>query len=171
MRLLGDNSRPAAPFRPKRGTGWKTLTLLLLPFAVGAAQPASMVIKGPAFDDAFRSYYDALSAHTPEDLMVELSETIEDVLISGSHMSVSSLDYKVRQIESVLLARLRGELCTPSSPSPSELGPLKLAAVKSATAAGEQASVPFNPEELGMITGVAVRLVQGIPRTQLCSGG
>lgn len=158
------------PFSSKGSFSRQLFVLLLLPLAASAAQPASTVIESAEFDGAFRSYMEALSAYAPEDLKLELSETIGDALTSGSHMSQTSIDYKVRQIERALLTRLREELCTPPSPPSNELATLKLAAVKSAVAAGEQASVSFTGEEFGMITGVVVRFVQGMSRSQLCNG-
>lgn len=151
-----------------RSPGWKVIVLLLLPLVASAAQPASTLIESAEFHDAFRSYMDALSTYSAEDLKLELSETIEDALTSGSHMSAISLDYKVRQIENALIRHLREELCALSSPSSNELAMLKLVAIKSASVAGEQASVSFSHGELGMITGVAVRLVQELSHSQLC---
>ena len=147
---------------------WMVLALLLFQ-AASAAQPVSTLIGSVEFDDAFRSYMQALTSYSAEDLKLELSETIEDALTSGSHMSVTSIDYKVRQIESALLAHLREGLCTPSSPSSKELQSFKRVAAKSAVAAAEQASVSFANAEFGMIAGVAVRLVQEMPHSQLCN--
>lgn len=152
-----------------RSPGWKAIVLLLLTQLTSAAQPVSTLIVNVEFDDAYRSYMEALSAYSVEDLKLELSETISDALTSGSHMSVTSIDYKVRQIENTLIAQLRVELCASSSPSSNELEPLKLVAAKSAVAAAEQASVSFSNGELGMIASVAVRLVQEMSRSQLCN--
>jgi len=169
MRLPGKKSMRMASFSSKRNPVCKAFVLFFLCQAANAAQPASTLIESAEFDDAFRSYMQALSAFSAEDLKLELSETIEDALTSGSHMSVTSIDYKVRQIEHALIAHLREELCAPSSPSSNELELLKLMAAKSAAAAAEQASVTFANAEFGMIAGVAVRLVQEMPHSQLCN--
>ncbi len=143
--------------------------LLSYLIAVSSAAAASAV-SSPKLEAAFRAHYEALAGFSPEDLKLELAETIEDALTSGGHLTRASLDYKVRQIETALLDRLRAGLCSPSAPSASDLDPLRVVAVESAAAAGEDAAVRFAPEELGMIAGVAARLAQGMPRTQLCGG-
>jgi hypothetical protein len=144
---------------------------LLLSSLIAASGPvAASVVSSPELEAAFRAHYEALSGYTPEDLKLELAETIEDALTSGGHLTRASLDYKVRQIESALLDRLRAGLCLPSAPSVSDLEPLREVALESAAAAGEDAAVSFTPEDLGMIAGVAVRLAQGMPRAQLCGG-
>ncbi len=144
---------------------------LFLSSLIAASGPvAGSAVSSPELEAAFRAHYEALSGYTPEDLKLELAETIEDALTSGGHLTRASLDYKVRQIESALLDRLRAGLCSPSAPSASDLDPLRAVAVESAAAAGEDAAVSFAPEDLGMIAGVAVRLAQGMPRAQLCGG-
>lgn len=169
MKLLGQRSLPM-PHSVMCRLARAGLALLLIPVCTGAVEPATEIVKAQAFDEAFTDYYDALSDHDPEDLRLELSETIEDVLSSGSHLTRASLDYKTRQIETGLFAHLRGPLCGASSRAPEDMYTVKLSTVRSVARAGAEAGVTLSQEELGMVSGVVVRLVQRTPRPQLCSG-
>jgi hypothetical protein len=154
-----------------RAAGRAAALGLLLSSLIAASGPvAGPVVASPELEAAFSAHYEALSGYAPEDLKLELAETIEDALTSGGHLTRASLDYKVRQIESALLDRLRAGLCSPSAPPASDLDALRAVAVESTAAAGEDAAVSFAPQDLGMIAGVAVRLAQGMPRAQLCGG-
>lgn len=142
--------------------------LFITPATISATPSDTKLMNNTAFEDAFEAYYGALVDYTQDDLMIELSETIEDVLISGSHMSQTSLSYKVRQINNSLLDQLHVELCTASTPPSTKIDSLKRLAAKSVSNTSKQLAIIFAPEELGMITGVAVRLAQVTPRTELC---
>jgi hypothetical protein len=146
------------------------LALLLLPVYVSAADSATAIIKAHTFDEAFTDYYDALVDYGSDDLRLELSETIEDVLSSGSHLTRTSLDYKIQQIETGVFAHLRRRLCMASSPESEDLRTIKLVVVRSVMSAGEEAHVNFGQEDLGMISGVLVRWIQRTPPSLFCGG-
>lgn len=141
--------------------------LILLPVSVLASDPAT-IINSQSFNEAFRDYYEALDSYTAKDLEFELSETIDDILSSGSHLTRASLDYRVRQIERALFSQLRKQLCPPSSPNKRDLSELKLSSVQSINKTGSSTGVTFTHEEIGMISGVTVRLLQHKPMEEFC---
>lgn len=143
------------------------VALLLLPASVLASDPAS-IINSQRFNEAFRDYYEALDSYTVKDLEFELSETIDDILSSGSHLTRTSLDYRVRQIERALFSQLRKQLCPPSSPNKRGLSELKRSSVHSINKTGSSTGVNFTHEEVGMISGITVRLLQRKPMEEFC---
>ncbi|MEA3274440.1 MAG: hypothetical protein U9Q81_03935 [Pseudomonadota bacterium] len=170
---MTDRTKPSAPSASlsyRQRLPWAAAALICLALAARAGDPPSSIVESIEFDEAFRSYYDALADHTPEDLRLELSETIEDALSSGSHLTRASLDYKTRQIEAGLFAHLRQQQCAASTPPAKEQSKLKHVAVRTLTDAGEDAEIRFDREELGMISGILVRLLEIMPRNQLCDG-
>lgn len=150
--------------------GAVTVTLALITAPASGVDSALEVLENQSFNVAFRDYYEALDAHTVHDLNFELSETIEDVLTSGSHLGQVSLDYKVRQVETALFERLRQQFCPPSSPETGDLPELKMIAVRSVGGAGGVVGVEFTHEDIGMISGVVVRLLQKASLEELCRG-
>lgn len=145
-----------------------SILLFLIPLPVKAQDLAETIIEAPAFKQYFNEYYNALADYNVEDLRLELFETIEDILSSGSHLSTVSLDYKVRHIETDLLSHLQKALCNKQAKD-SDLVILKSITVTVVENAGSDAKVQFNHEELGMLAGVTVRLVQQMSKAQLCN--
>jgi len=125
------------------------------------------VSKNPAFNEAFTAYYDAMADYAIEDLRFELFETIEDALSGGSHLSRVPLDHKVRQIETGLFEHLRQSLCHQSL-SQHNLDTLKSNAGNSIVHAGNAAQVHFTVDDMGMLTGILVRLIQQKPLNTFC---
>jgi hypothetical protein len=144
------------------------IIFLLFPLPVKALDLSATVIEAPDFNNYFNEYYNALADYNVEDLRLELFETIEDILSTGSHLSAVSLDYKTRHIETELLNHLQKTLCT-KQPEDSNLTILKLISARGVDNAGNDAEVQFSHQELGMLAGVAVRLVQRMPKSQLCN--
>ena len=142
--------------------------LLLFPLSTNAMKWDADIIENQAFDEAFTEYYNALAGYKAEDLRLELFETIEDTLSSGSHLSRVSLDHKTRQIENGLLEHLRAMLCNQTDSAYGDLKKLKLVAGNSVVKAGNDSQVTFSHDELGILAGVATRLVQQTPQTQFC---
>ncbi len=149
--------------------GIVSCTLVLFLTLVQAVGSTPEIVKSIEFGEAFRDYFEALGTHTVDDLEFELSETIEDVLTTGSHLTRASLDYKVRMIEKGILSQLRQQLCPPSSDAPL-LAELKLTTVHCTYEAGRGAKVSFTNEEFGMLTGVVVRLLQSRSMEEFCRG-
>lgn len=125
------------------------------------------VVKNPVFNEAFTAYYDAMTDYATEDLRFELFETIEDALSDGFHLTRVPLDHKVRQIETGLFEYLRQSLCH-QSVSRQDLDILKSNAGNSIVHAGNAAQVQFTVDEIGMLTGILVRLIQQTPHNTFC---
>ncbi|MGR8931991.1 MAG: hypothetical protein ACU836_15270 [Gammaproteobacteria bacterium] len=126
------------------------------------------IVDQPLFREAFDEYYNAMSDFAVDDLRLELYETIEDAMSSGGHLGQVTLDYKTRHIETGIMQRLRQSLCGKGSLE-SNLTVLKRTAAESVRTAGSDSQVDFSPEEMGMIAGVTVRLIQKISLSELCS--
>lgn len=120
-----------------------TILALCLAAPLGAAQADTLTetLADPCFDGAYRSYFDALAGYRPEDLRLELTETVEDALTGGSHLSRPKIDYKRRQIETALLRQARRDLCG-SAPGPVQVKPACASAALAAAAEFEGFS-PF----------------------------
>lgn len=156
-----------APFARRSTLSLPSLVLFLslVPFA--AAPQSEVILRNATFQEAFTSYYQSLGGFSSIDLRTELSETIEDILATGSHMTQTSLDYKIRQIESAIDKRLAARLC--SKPMPQEsFVQLKQIAVSSIQGAAADAAVAFDAEAVGMLSGVLVRLIQAGYTAHLC---
>lgn len=144
------------------------LIMLFLSPSIKAMKWDATIIENQAFNTAFTAYYNALADYRTEELRMELFETIEDTLSSGSHLSQVSLDHKTRQIEHSLLEHLRAARCNQPTSAHSDLQKLMLIAGSSVVKAGNQSQVDFNPEELGILVGVSTRLIQQTPQAQFC---
>lgn len=151
---------PSGLFRVLPGRlPWRTAALACLtslPALVARADPLADTLANPAFNESYTSYYEALDGFGPEDLGLELTETIEDALTGGSHLTRASLDYKRRQIEDGLMARTRADVCGQAEPATLDVRTTcaggTLAAAKAAGAAIEAAGA-------GMISAVCARIV------------
>jgi hypothetical protein len=143
------------------------IALLLSPIiASGAARGA---VGDAAFEEYFQSYYSTLAGFGSEDLRRELGETIEDALITGGHLSQSSLDYRIRRIEQAIFSQLREMRCPPARTPAKGLEDLKRLASDSVAHAAEASKENIDLEERGMISGVLVRLIQAMTPRQLCA--
>ena len=140
------------------------IALVILPRYITAT-----TIETPIFsEEYFNEYYKALADYTVENLQSELYEAIDDILSSGSHMSAVSQDYKTRHIETSLLNHLREQLCV-TKPIDKDITILKRISANSVASAGSDAQVKFNDDELGILSGITVRLVEKMPQSQLCN--
>ncbi len=125
----------------------------------------SAILDDPGFADAYRTYYDALDGYGPEDLRLELTETIEDALIGGSHLNRPSIDYKRRQIERALRRQTQDTICGQAPDPANTRGSCADAALAAATEAGADLGAPA----IGAIAAVCARLAEGSARGEWCS--
>jgi hypothetical protein len=143
-----------------------TILALCLAAPLGAARADTLTetLADPGFDGAYRSYFDALAGYRPEDLRLELTETVEDALTGGSHLSRPKIDYKRRQIETALLRQARRDLCG-SAPGPVQVKP---ACASAALAAAAEAGADLARDSLGAIAAVCARMAEGPARADWC---
>jgi hypothetical protein len=134
-----------------------------------AAEPDRAPLASPAFAEAYQSYYRDLAGFPAADLRLELTETVEDVLTSGSHLSRASVDYKRRAIEDALLTRAGDALCRPSPAVAATPERLREVCADATLAATQAAAVRLEAEELGMISAVCARIVATPSLLQWCT--
>src|SRR5207249_308568 len=98
--------------RQKRRLGALGTVLLLYCGAVLAQGKADAGRNNADVDQAYQTDYASLRGYTTPVLIAELSETVEDALITGSHVSPTSKRFKVRHFEEAAYAALRARLCS-----------------------------------------------------------
>ncbi len=138
---------------------WRTATLTCLaPLPALAARADALADKlaSPALNESFTSYYEALDGFGAEDLALELTETIEDTLTGGSHLTRASLDYKRRQIEDDLMARTRAKVCGQAEPATLDV---RTACAGGTLDAADAAGAAIEAAGPGMISAVCARIV------------
>jgi hypothetical protein len=116
----------------------------------------------PVLDASYEEYYRALEGFQRRDLELELSATIEDALVSGSHLSRPSTAHKRRQIADLTLLSARQQLCSPGAPE------VRTACVLATRQAAEEATVRFNSDSIGMVAAVCARMLELDPPEILC---
>jgi hypothetical protein len=143
---------------------------LAVPLGAAPADTLTETLGDPGFDGAYRSYFDALAGYRPEDLRLELTETVEDALTGGSHLSRPKIDYKRRQIETALLRQARRDLCgsAPGAGSGPGSGQVKTACASAALAAAAEAGADLARDSLGAIAAVCARMAEGPARADWC---
>jgi len=119
----------------------------------------------PVLDASYQEYYRALEGFQRRDLELELSATIEDALVSGSHLSRPSTAHKRRQIADLTLLSARQRLCSPGAGAPD----VRTACVLATGQAAEEATVRFNSDSIGMVAAVCARMLELDPPEILCS--
>lgn len=154
MRLARSGQTRVVPGRSRwRTAAWACLASL--PALAAGADRLADTLADPAFDESYTSYYQALEGFGPEDLRLELTETIEDALTGGSHLTRASLDYKRRQIEDGLMARSRAQVCGLAEPAISDV---RTACAGGTLAAADAAGVAIAADGAGMISAVCARI-------------
>lgn len=140
---------------------------IILPLHTKAQSLNDQALKSPVFNQYFNEYYKGLADYDLEELRLELFETIEDILSAGSHLSTVSLDYKTEHIETDLLNHLHKLSCNQQAKS-NNLAMLKLIAANSAANVGRDSQIKFSQAELGMLSGVSVRILERSLPFQVC---
>ncbi|MGE5153125.1 MAG: hypothetical protein ACM3ST_03835 [Bdellovibrio bacteriovorus] len=110
----------------------------------------------PLVEQAYGSYYQDLAGFGRSDLERELEATIDDALLSGSHLGRPSTAQKRQEIAQATLSDARGRLCGPG-PAGTEV---REACILGTRRAAEAATVRFNPESIGMVAAVCARLLE-----------
>jgi len=107
----------------------------------------------PVVDEAYRAYYQALAGFDRRDLERELRATVDDALLSGSHVARPSTEEKRRQIADETLTGARAVSCGRGVA-------VSDACIQSTREAADRATVRFNPESIGMVAAVCARLLE-----------
>jgi hypothetical protein len=107
----------------------------------------------PIVDEAYRTYYQALAGFDRRDLERELRATVDDALLSGSHVARPSTEEKRRQIADETLTGARALSCSRGVA-------VSDACIQSTREAADRATVRFNPESIGMVAAVCARMLE-----------
>lgn len=150
----------------------RSLGLLALGLA-WLALPGSGLAQDGAADhavlaEAYDRYYRELAGFPPTALLAELSDTVEDALIAGSHVRTTSLRPTVRRFEDAAHRALRARLCGAGRQTAAGV-PLRAAATASVLEAGRDVNARFLPAHAGRLAALFARLVEGVGGSQLCA--
>ena len=124
---------------------WLTGALLVLMAGQSAADPI--------VDETFQSYYQALAGFDQRDLERELRATVDDALLTGSHLDRPSTDATRRQIADETLSGARASACNGGAA-------VSDACIQATREAADRATVRFNPESIGMVAAVCARMLE-----------
>jgi hypothetical protein len=155
MRLGTGGGTTSAPSRP----------IIALLLAAWALAPATGSLADPLEDEAYGSYYQDLAGFGSSDLERELDATIDDALLSGSHLGRPSTAQKRREIAERTLRDARGRLCQAGPAAPE----VREACILGTRGAAAAAAVRFNPESIGMVAAVCARLLELEPPGDRCA--
>lgn len=122
---------------------------------------ASASAVDPVVDEAYRAYYQALAGFDRRDLERELRATVDDALLSGSHVGRPSIEGKRRQIADETLTGARAASCSGGTT-------VSDACIESTREAADRATVRFKPESIGMVAAACARLLESEPPTDRC---
>jgi len=130
-----------------------------------ALAPATGPLANPLVDEAYDSYYQDLAGFGSSDLERELDATIDDALLSGSHLGRPSTAQKRQEIAQGTLKHARGRLCG-AGPAGTDV---REACIQGTRHAADAAAVRFNPESIGMVAAVCARLLELEPPGDRCA--
>ena len=143
--------------------------IALLVISSVLAQPSShtAIIQDHTFSAAYSKKYNALQGLSAETMVFDLSDSLEDLLITGSHVARTSLDYKVRDLKKILFTNLKKELCPSSRGSSSSAG-FQSAAVQSLRSLADQESLKMSYGQYGAMAGTLVCIVEHATVQRFC---
>ena len=146
--------------------------VLFLSQSAGVAAPVSkqaLLMQSEAFSRSYSAKYTSLQGHSADTILIDLAESLEDILVSGSHISGPSLDYKIQQLEQHLFEKLKNHSCASnSSPAVTE-SLLQSGAVSSLVSLSNDEQWEMTDAQFGTLAGTVVQLMQSGPRRRFCS--
>jgi hypothetical protein len=147
--------------------------LLLVGQSAGSAaqvpRQASIIIQSEEFGRSYAAKYARLQGRASDVILVDLAESLEDVLVSGSHASTVSNDHKIQQLERPLFANLKEDVCAVNSGSAMTESLLKPAALRSLVSLADDERWELTNAQFGTLSGTLVRLIQSETRRSLCA--
>jgi hypothetical protein len=146
--------------------------MLLVGQSAGGAAPGSkptFLLQSEAFNRSYAAKYARLQGLSSDVILVDLAESLEDVLVSGSHVSTVRIDYKIQQLERRLFATLKEDVCAATSGSPVTEGLLKPGAVRSLVSLARDEQWELTDAQFGTLAGTLVQLIQSDSRRRFCS--
>jgi hypothetical protein len=151
--------------------GILAIVLLVGLWTGGAAQgpkPASLM-QSEAFNRSYVAKYTQLQGFPSKAIHRYLTETLEDVLLSKSHVSNVALDYKMQQLEKRLFGKLQAQVCPADSRSPVPEDLLKSGTVRSLVSLSDEEQWRLTDDQFGTLTGTVVRIIQGGTLRSFCA--
>jgi hypothetical protein len=151
--------------------GILAIALLVGQWAAVAAQEPKQVslMQSEAFKRSFMAKYTRLQGLTSEVILLDLTETLEEVLISKSHVSTVGLDYKIQQLKKRLFGKLREQICTADSSSAVPEDLVKSGTVRSLVSLSAEEQWKLTDDQFGTLTGILVRIIQVGTLRSFCS--
>jgi hypothetical protein len=150
--------------------GILAIVLLLSQWTGGATQgpkPASLM-QSEAFNRSYVAKYTRLQGLPSEAILRYLTETLEDVLLSESHVSTVAL-YTMQQLEKRLFGKLQAQVCpaNPNSPVPEDL--LQSGTVRSLVSLSDEEQWKLTDDQFGTLTATVVRIIQSSTLRSFCA--
>ena len=146
--------------------------VLLVGQSAAGATPGSKqasIMQSEAFSRSYATKYARLQGLPSDVILVDLAESLEDVLVSGSHVSTVRIDYKIQQLERRLFAKLQEDVCAATSISAMTESLLKPGAVRSLVNLANDEQWELTDAQFGTLAGTLVRLLQSDTRRSFCS--
>jgi hypothetical protein len=141
--------------------------------SAGSAAPvetqASIIMQSEAFSRSYAAKYARLQGLSAAVILVDLAESLEDVLVSGSHVSTVPPDYRIHQLERRLFAKLKDDVCVANAGSAVTESLLKPAALRSVVKLADDEQWELTHAQFGTLTGTLVRLLQTETRRSFCA--
>jgi hypothetical protein len=146
-------------------------TYAALPLRVPAqSSKYATVTQSQAFSRAYSARYSNLQALSSDVILIELTECLEDILVSGSHVSTVVPDYKIRQIERNLFMSLQEHVCGGRQGIAMAAG-LKTAAASDLILMSEREQWQVTDAQFGKLSATLVRFIESATLSTFCKSG
>ena len=118
------------------------------------------------FREAYRRQYEALKGVSPDMVVMELRDRVELVASRGSQVGAALNERRVRGFESGLLQSLQRAVCGGPSAGPKQPSS---ALIERITAAASAQNLRLETSDIGELTALAQRLLDGQSRERWCA--
>jgi hypothetical protein len=149
------------------------LTVVLLvgqSIGIAAQVPRhTLIMQSETFSRLYSAKYARLQGLSADVILVDLSESLEDVLVSGDHVSSISLDYKIQQLQRRLFGKLQENVCASTSNSAMMESLLKSVTVRALISLSGDAQWELTDAQFGMLAATLVRLIQSGTLQNFCA--
>jgi len=149
---------------------------------LGQNQATNKILTSKDFIENYEYVYKAVKDFKMSVLVSEFSDAVEAALISGSHLTRTSLKPKVRQFQNDIFNNLKKELCDmPGKAQNFDRGEfedkyahslkkdsLKSIVVNCINKVSKEQNINLSNSDFGMIAGIAVQIIEKMSLKEFC---
>lgn len=143
--------------------------LLMISVSNGEAKNAEAILSNKTFSDAYASLYKVFQHSSFSSLVLELTDTIGDAIVSESHLRATSRRHKVNFIENSIFLVLKEQLCVQKAVIRDNSNYVRKVTVSSLSEISSEEGIDIPIFYYGRIAAIVVQIVEKSRRSVFCA--